>query len=188
MAKAGVFDSLCVSRKGIHDNYETLRAQAKKLNEKGKSLTQLSLDGYQEEWDRKDLLMNEQEVLGHTISGSMSEVYGNFFRRDNDLVTKLNEIPDLMPNSKVRIEVIINSLIKEFKIKNGPKAGRKFGKYKIEDVYGNKGELTLWTEDYEQNKLMLTDGSAIKALCKVSEYMGQKDLSLVSLERIFGKK
>ena len=58
----------------------------------------------------------------------------------------------------------------------------------MEDVNGDTCGLTLWADDYDKYKSVLKEGLPIKAICKVNEYMGQKDLALSSLERVYGRK
>lgn len=145
------------------------------------------LDLSSPEWELKERLQNEMEVLGRTITGKMHDAFASFFRKGNPLVTPLSKISSLDANTRIKIEVLVKSLKKELKIKNGPRTGQKFGKYTVEDVYGNVADVTLWSEDYAKYKHLLKDGTPIKAICKVSEYMGVKDISLSSMENIAGK-
>ena len=126
-------------------------------------------------------------VLGRTISGSMHEAFGEYFTNSNN-ITYLNQVPSLRKGEVVKVEAIVKTLKKEFTIKNGNNKGRKFGKYLIEDKKGNLSEITLWTHDYEKYKSRLIDGIPFKAICKVNEYMGQKDLSLKTLESVYGSR
>jgi len=141
-----------------------------------------------EEWSRKDILVAEQEVLGRTISGSLHEVFAGFFR-GGSMVTAFGKIPTIRPKSKIRIEAIVKSKIKEFKIKNGRNAGQKFAKYLLEDAGGSTTTMIVWAGDYSKLKQVLTDGTPIKAICAVNEdrYTGENALSLSVLERAFGK-
>ena len=104
------------------------------------------------------------------------------------MITPLSQVKFENNGARVKIEAIIKTKIKEFKIKNGKNVGRKFAKYLVEDVNGDTCGLTLWAEDYEKYKADLKDGLPIKAICKVNEYMEQKDLALSSLERVYGRK
>ena len=140
----------------------------------------------EEEWDRKELLLFEREVLGRSISGSLHEVFSSFFS-GGPFVTPLKEVEDQNSGARVKIEAIIKTKIKEFKINNGKNVGRKFAKYLVEDVNGDTCGLTLWADDYDKYKMVLKEGLPIKAICKVNEYMGQKDLALSSLERVYGR-
>lgn len=103
------------------------------------------------------------------------------------MVTKLSAVPSLNDGTRIKIEAIIKTKIKEFKIKNGQSAGKKFAKYLVEDVDGDTCELTFWANDYAKYNHMLKDGLPIKAICKVNVYMDKKELALSSLERIYGR-
>lgn len=141
----------------------------------------------EEEWDRKELLFNERDVLGRCISGSIHEVFKSFFT-GGPFVTKLSDVSAEPNGARVKVEVVIKAKIKEFTIKNGKNIGKKFAKYLVEDVYGETCGLTLWADDYAKYKSVLKEGIPLKAICKVNEYMGQKDLALSSLERVYGRK
>ena len=104
------------------------------------------------------------------------------------MITPLSHVQLENNGARIKIEAIIKSKIKEFKIKNGKNVGRKFAKYLVEDVNGDTCGLTLWADDYDKYKSVLKDGLPIKAICKVNEYMDQKDLALSSLERAYGSK
>jgi len=139
-----------------------------------------------DEWDRKQLLLFERDVLGRTISGSLHEAFKGFFSGGSN-VQSLGSIGRLESGSKIRVEAIIKNKIKEFKIKNGSNIGRKFAKYLIEDSFGNTCGMTLWADDYDKYRESLVDGIPFKAICKVNEYMDQKDLALSTLERVYGR-
>ena len=186
LAKAGSLDSFGRKRKDMHDNYAKYRTKVSSAVKKGKDACDVELPDSNEEWEFKELLKNEYEVLGRTLSGDAHQMYEGFFS-NSSIVTKLNRIPEKQKGDKVRIEGILKSLIKEFKIKNGKNIGKKFAKYQIEDLDGNSTGLTIWAGDYAKLKGYLIEGSPFKAICKVNEYLGQKDLSLVKLENINGK-
>jgi len=187
MAKAGAFEPFERTRKDIHENYSKYRTKVNNEIKKEKTIDQIKLPSYDEEWERKELLVAEREVLGRTISGSLHEVFSGFFRK-NSRATPLRNINSCEPGDKIKIEVIINSKIKEFKIKRGKNIGKKFAKYLVEDASGSTTELTVWNKDYERYGTTLKDGLPIKAICKVDEYMGQKGLSLSILESVLGKQ
>lgn len=152
------------------------------------AIYEIDFGEYYEEWDRKELLLGEQETLGRTISGSMHEVFAGFFSRNSTIVTPLKRVESLNTDTRIKVEAIIKSKIKEIKIKNGQNAGKKMAKYRIEDVHGDTAEVTLFSKHYESYRSILTDGIPIKAICRVDEYMGKKGLSLSALESVFGKR
>ena len=151
-------------------------------------LSKVELSKIEEEFSKKEMLLYEQEILGRTPSGSLHEIFKGFFSSGSQCVA-LNQIGGLAEKTKVRVEAIVKSKVKENKIKKqGSKNfGRKFAKYLIEDKNGCTTTVTLWPEHYEKYKASLTDGTPFKAICGVTEYMGQKDLVLYSMERIYGK-
>lgn len=187
MAKVGAFESFGRTRKDIFENHPDYRELIAKEKKKGKSIEQITLPTYNDEWERKDLLVNEREVLGRTISGSLHEVFKGFFKQDSS-ITPLRKVASTEPGEKIKIEVIIKSLVKEFKIKRGKNIGKKFAKYLVEDSEGTTAEITVWQDDYEKYMSVLNDGLPMKAICKVDEYMGQKGLSLAVLQSVLGKK
>ena len=187
LAKAGGFDNTGRTRKDLYENYAKYRTKIKNAVKKGKDPCEVELPDYNEEWDRKDILIFERTVLGRTISGKLHEAFEGFFS-NSSMITKLNQINSMENRKVVRVEGIVKALIKEFTIKNGKNIGRKFGKYLVEDVDGNTCGLTLWTNDYEKYKSTLVDGIPFKAICSVNEYMDQKDLSLKTMERIYGRQ
>jgi len=145
------------------------------------------IDPALEEWDKKNILIYEREVLGRSISGSLHEAFKGFFSGGSNVVS-LGSIGRLESGEKVRVEGIIKNKIKEFKIKNGANIGKKFAKYLIEDSFGNTCGMTLWADDYEKYRTALVDGIPFKAICRVNEYMDQKDLALSTMERVYGRE
>ena len=187
LAKSGALDSFERTRKDMHDNYQKYRTKAKDAIKKGKTIDEVVVPEYDEEWDRKNILLYEREVLGRSISGNLHEVFSTFFTRGANIVS-LSSVDKHEKGDKVRVEAIIKNKLKEFKIKNGRNVGKKFAKYLIEDVNGNTCGMTVWADDYERYREVLKDGMPLKAICRVNEYLDQKDLALSSLERVYGRK
>jgi DNA polymerase-3 subunit alpha len=187
LAKAGAFDSFGISRMSIVENFPKYRVKVSSSLKRGVDPEAIILESLSCEFSKKEILLGEKEVLGRTISGSLHDVFDDFFRKNSSFITKLSSISALSKGTKVKIEVILNSKIKEFKIKNGRSVGKKFAKYLVEDIDGTKFELTVWSNDYEKYKNLLRDGMPIRAVCRVDEYMGSKGLSLSRLESIYGK-
>ena len=186
LAKAGALDVFSRTRKDYFENYQKYRSKVRAAEKKEKNFDDSMIPEYNEEWSRKELLLGERQVLGRAVSGSLHEVFKDFFG-SSGMATSLSRVSNLESGEKVKVEAIINSKLKEFKIKNGKKAGQKFAKYLIEDVHGNKCGMTVWSDDYNKLKSVLKDGVPIKAICKVNEYLDQKDLSLSTLERVYGR-
>lgn len=187
LVKAGAMDDFGRTRKDLFENYSKYRTKVNNAVKKEKLLDEITFDEYHDEWDRKELLLFEREALGRTISGSLHEVYEGFFKKDSPVVTRLRDLDKKKLKSKIKIEVIIKSKVKELKIKNGPRSGQKFAKYLVEDIYGDTAEMTVWSEDYQRYQNSLVDGTPLKAICQVDEYMSQRGLNMSSLESIFRK-
>jgi DNA polymerase III alpha subunit len=187
LAGCGALDSFGRTRKDISDNFDSYRTKIKNGIKKGKILSDSDLGKEEEEWDRKTLLSKERDFIGHSISGETHEIFKGFFKVGSDTL-KFKNIKDLNAGARVKVEGIIKTLSKEFKIKNGPKTGRKFAKYLIEDLTGETTSLTVWTEDYEKYMTQMKDGIPFKAICQVGVYMEEKSLNLVELLEIFGVK
>lgn len=185
LARSGAFDSFNRTRKDIFDSFDDFRTKAKNLLKKGRLMTGSDLPNPSDEWDKKEFLYNEREALGRTISGNAHEIFSGFFRNMSQSF-KFSEIESYKKDSRIKIDAIIKTKIKEFKVKQGKNIGRKFAKYMIEDLSGSTSEITLWMDDYESLGSKFKDGIPFKAICKVDEYMGQKSLSLVELIEIFG--
>ncbi len=146
----------------------------------------VDIPDFEEEWSRREYLLYEKEVLGSCISGSLHEVFKSFFT-GGELVAPLKSVDSLESGDKIKVEVIIKTKIKEFKIKNGKNIGRKFAKYLVEDINGDTCGMTVWADDYDRYRTILKDGIPIKAICRVNSYLDQKDLALSALERVYGR-
>jgi len=157
------------------------------MTEKIKKMAQsVEIKDMPEEWDKKNILLYEREILGRAVSGSLHEAFKGFFSGGSNVIS-LASVTKMESGEKVRVEAIIKNKIKEFKIKNGANIGRKFAKYLIEDSFGNTCGMTLWADDYDKYRTSLVDGIPFKAICKINEYMDQKDLVLSSIERVYGR-
>jgi DNA polymerase-3 subunit alpha len=187
LAACGALDVFGRTRKDIYDNFDSYRTKVKNAIKKGKMIKDSDLGRTEEEWERKEFLYNEREVMGRTLSGDTHEIFKGFFKGGSDTF-KFKDIKFMKVKSKVKVEGIVKALSKEFKIKNGKNIGRKFGKYLIEDLEGNTIGLTLWTEDYEKYVTTLKDGIPFKAICEIGEYMEEKSLNLVEMLEVFGIK
>jgi len=187
LAACGAMDSFGRTRKDIHENYDSYRTKVKNAIKKGKLITESDLGSSEDEWERKEFLYNEREVMGRTLSGDTHEIFKGFFKGGSDTF-KFKDIKFMKVKARVKVEGIVKALSKEFKIKNGKNIGKKFGKYLIEDLEGNTTGLTLWAEDYEKYVTTLKDGIPFKAICEVGEYMDEKSLNLVEMMEVFGIK
>lgn len=190
LAACGALDCFGRNRKDIYDNYEEYRNKIKAYIKKCKIPTDadFGIPDDNTEWDRRTILWNEREVMGRPLSGETHEIFKGFFKGDSNTL-KFKEIPNLKTKSRIKVEGIVKSMQKEFTIKKeGPRAGKKFAKYLIEDLEGNTTSITLWNEHYEKFKSTFVDGIPFKALCEVGEYLDEKSLNLLEMMEIYGIK
>lgn len=191
LAKAGCFDSFNLNRKDIHD-------EGKKVRDKMNAYIKRKVkDGYDVEmamedfpikfsgleWNRQEKLRYEKEVLGELVSGSINDLFPNFFNGYG--TTPIARVKTLPSGYKIVVEVIVKSLLREFKIKKGKSAGKKMAKYVIEDIDNTETELTIWPEDYERYKKVLSIGQPVRISCVVNEYNGTKSLILDEVQGIY---
>lgn len=187
LAACGALDVFGRKRKDIYDNYESYRTKVKAAIKKGKVPTDigLGLPEINDEWPRKEFLYNEREIMGRPLSGETHEIFKGFFKGGSETL-KFSDIKSLKTGAMIKVEGIVKTMMKEFKIKQGPKTGRKFAKYLVEDLEGNTTGLTMWTEHYEKFGSKFKDGTPFKAICKVGEYMDEKSLNLEEVLEVFG--
>lgn len=192
LAKAGSFDSFKLSRKETCEQGKTIRERLasfiKKQNKDGYydfSLDDFPLGFNNIEWSKAELLKNEYEVLGELVSGSLDDLYPNFFTNYN--MTALSNIKRLPDRHEITVEVLAKSIIREFKIKKeGRNKGKTMVKYHIEDIYGAQSELTVWPSEYDKVKKLVGDGGKpIRAKCQVSDFNGSKTLMLMELQQVY---
>ena len=141
------------------------------------------------EWNAQQKLRYEQDILGGLISGTINELFPRFFT--GTLVTPLSKLKVLPDRHEIITEVLVQSKIKEFKIKkeNSRYVGQIMMKYRIVDIDGVENELTIWPSKVEEFKKLVGDGGLpIRAKCQVSNYNGANTLMLMDLLKVYGKK
>lgn len=192
LAKVGCFDGLGMTRKNALEHWSDVKTKvAAAVKRAAKNSTEVDLSRVMEELDPEDeypkrqVMKNEMEVIGHYLTGNHNDIYGGFFRNTPD-ITSLADVGKTSSGQTVKIEAVIKVKIKELKInkKSSKSFGRAFAKYMLEDVNGVTAELTLWPDHYEKLRTIFTDGTAIRALCEVNEYMDTKSLVLRQVEDI----
>lgn len=194
LAKAGCFDSLGITRKDICDLGKLLRDRFNiwvKRNIDGdikdgyniiKIQDEFSLNIPNNEWSLQEKLRYEQEVLGELVSGTLRDLYPNFFIDHNDILVYKSK-----PNkTEVIIEFLITEEPKEFKIKTGKSAGKVMRKYRISDVNGMDSELIVWSQNVHKADKFFTLDRPVSAKCRVNKYNGQTNFEFVSIERVYG--
>ena len=193
LAKAGCFDSFNLSRKFVFDGASKFREKMIKFTKKKEkegvdvlsSLDELSLDLTTEEWSKRELLGYEKEVLGELVSGTVLDLFPNFFSKQAIPLKRLRILPD---RENIMAEFVIKDLLREFKIKTGKYTGQMMIKYRIEDAFGDENELTVWPTEYTNAKTRIIVGSPVRAECQISEFNGQKTLMLRAIKKVFGEE
>lgn len=192
LAKAGCFDVLGVTRKFVLEYWSDVKVKVSAAVKKSiKNNTNIDLANLinefdmHEEYSKRQILKNEMEVIGHYLSGDHNDVYSGFFKNSPDII-RLADVNQISSGQIVKIEAVIKVKSKELKIKNkkSKSFGRSFAKYLLEDTNGSTAELTLWPDHYEKLRTLLIDGTPIRALCEVNEYMDSKSLVLRQVEDI----
>lgn len=201
LAKAGAFDCLGIGRKYAHDNYEAVRKDLSKFFKKcDPSLFEMgditkpfpgyladfkssTIDIKDDEWELKDKLTYEKEVLGAYLSGSVDELFPGFFK-GGQYAMSFARISQMMGNTSVALEGVITSC-KELVIKKaGKNAGKKMGKLVFENLAGESIDVTVWPDQYEKISKHFTKAVPIRGVFVVNEYNSEKSLILNSIERI----
>lgn len=193
LAKAGCFDELGVTRKTAHDYYPEFRATIKKLRDSKKNEVPFenidkvffSDDIYKQEWNKKDLLQSEAEVMGEYISGSISDVYAGIFNDPN--ATLVGDIMKLGPNNTIKSELLVKS-VKKLKISRGKNAGSTFGKCVAQDKNSSEIEITFWPEQWAKYSKYLSEGAALKIIGKTNVYNDKISLVCQKIEKIYKGK
>jgi len=200
LAKAGAFDSFGISRKYAHDHFDKVREEVRKFVKR--TMDDLfsttikdsdPLSGFRsstdalktEEWSVRDKLIHEKEVLGTYTSGSLDQLFPNFFIK-GIYAQSFNKVKLLRDGAQVQLEGLCTGF-REFAIKSGKNQGKKCGKITLESLSGETIEFTAWTEAWEkiQPKLSTAQmGLPIRALFSVSEFNGGKSLTLQKIEKI----
>jgi len=194
LAKSGAFDTLGISRKYIHDNFLTIKESIKKAIKKADStyfedgdlrtrprieiIENLTYDksGANEDWSLKDKLMYEKEVLGEFVSGSIQDLFPNFFKNPSstESVASILALPD---RSKFILEGVVDS-VKEITVK---KRGKNFNKQMafitIETLRGEQLEVTMFPDMWDAFKKSIGEGGIpIRAVLAVNEWEGNKSV------------
>jgi len=190
LVKAGVLDSLGVTRHGAFEFYADIRTKANKLandrvREGMDAWTALddftfTKDGFTDEWDKKTKLLGEQETLGEYISGDINDLYEGFFTDRG--VTPLAKVKNLPNRHTIRIEAIIDAIDKS-KLKNGKNKGLTYAKCSIIDRHKDNVKMTVWPDKLGKYGDEIATGKPIRAICSVNIWGGGIDLVLDRIEK-----
>lgn len=201
LAKAGAFDCLNIGRKFAFDNYEIIRKElnkhVKKLGdeffEMGDKLRPFTnyLEGFtssvahlsKDEWEIKDKLVHEKDVLGTYLSGSVEQLFPGFFK-GGTYSQSFNKVRQLMANTSVPLEGVVTGCRELIIKKQGKNAGRKFGKLIFENSTGESIDVTVWPDQYEKLVKYFDKPVPLRGVFVVNEYNSEKSLVLNSVERI----
>lgn len=179
LSKAGAFDSLGVSRKYVHDNYETIKATYRNQIKKNQPCV-FAIPVSQEEWSPVEKLSFEKEVLDEYISGSVLEMYPDFFNQKFNLSE--NEFDSKQVKAKIKAQGLITG-VKVPRVKNGKDKGREFGIVSIDNGQGLNLSVFFWASEYELHKENIKPNVAIKGLFSVNKNkFGGKDLHFLDGE------
>ena len=185
LAKAGCLDSLGVSRRAAYELYADVRTKAAKYMDKNgcgergwEVIEEFEYDYGMGEWDRKELLNGEIEVLGECLSGNLNELYNGFFTGVGiDTLSRVKSKPD---GAFVTIEVLLDK-VESMKTKSGKNKGNEYGSVSVVDINKDTAVMKVWSDRWGKVKDKLIAGRPMRAVCKVNVW--QETHSLV-LERI----
>jgi DNA polymerase-3 subunit alpha len=215
LAKAGAFDCFGISRKFVHEHFALIRKEialyvkklddsffemgdrtqpyenyldefwvffVEKLAKKDKEIPSKNL-----EWDIREKMISEKDVLGEYVSGSIEQLYPNFFKGGqwNQAFSLIKNMPSNYP---ITMEGIVVG-VKELVIRKGSNAGKKFGILTVENVRGETVEVTVWADQYAIYGAKFAGQSLpIRGMFKTKEYQGNVSLVLDGKLEIYGDK
>lgn len=201
LAKAGAFDCFGIGRKYAFESYEALRKDlnkyVKKLSDEhfemgdrdkpfGGYLNGFTSDTHvskNDDWDIKDKLSFEKEVLGTYLSGSVEQLFPGFFK-GGMYNQSFSRIKQMMNNTSVPLEGVITGCRELLIKKSGRNAGRKMGKLTFENATGESIEVTIWPDQYDKLAKYFDKPVPLRGIFVVNEYNSTKSLVLNRVERI----
>ncbi|MEO0480965.1 MAG: DNA polymerase III subunit alpha [Planctomycetota bacterium] len=171
LTNAGAFDEIEPSRRATFDGLDpairtAARERADRLRGQGSLFdltapppTPQSSNGQTKvlEWPESERLLREKTALGFYLSGHPFEKRGRFLARLAG--HQSSDLADLGPGEEVRIAGMI-SAAREIIIKNGRNAGKKMGRFLLEDLEGNL-EVVVFARAYEVMRDKIADDSIV---------------------------
>jgi len=175
---SGAFDCFGAARSQNFDAIESAILYGKKIREE-KDSNQISIFGeagekvsvpklpYAAEWDIDIKLQNEKDALGFYGSGSPLDKYR--YEIEGITTFKLDEESDSNFMGKSGTTQTVAGIITEKKELTSKKDGRPFAFLTLEDAYGTKFDITVWSDKYELYSGVLSEGNiiAVKGRLKV---------------------
>lgn len=192
LAKAGAFDSFGISRKFAAEQYGDIRndlsAYIRKLGlTEEEAIKSFSFKGNvyrQNEWTFKDKLLAEKEVLGEYVSGRAEDIFPNFFK-GGIYAQSFSKIKTLPKDSNFNMEGVIVA-IREIVIKKpGKLQGKIMAKLTVENINRESTEVTIWPDTLVKFSKYIKTGVPLRGLFKISEFQGNKSLTVVNLEAVY---
>jgi DNA polymerase-3 subunit alpha len=207
LAKAGCFDCFGIARKYAFEHFSDIRTKANKIMETSAKLGKSSWDVFseeykyieenyrinifnkeksgfvdpKEEWDKRTILISEEETLGEYISGGINDMYEGFFTNKGTI--SFGNIKKYADGTPVRIEAVIEN-ITESKTKTGKNIGSIYGTCDLVDQNKDSISMKIWSEKWNKVKSKLEKGRPIRATCLVNVHKGHHMLVLNSLETV----
>jgi DNA polymerase-3 subunit alpha len=190
LAQAGCFDCFGITRKAAFTFFGDIRTKANKFAAEKEAL---GIPDYErlkdfkfekpemaDEWEKKEKVQGEIDVLGESVSGTINDLYDGFFTGEGTEFSRIKMIPD---SSSIRVEAIITD-VKQDKLKSGKNKGRTYAKFTITDINNDLIQMTVWSDKWGQYKEILQIGKPMRAICKINEWNNAKSLVLERIEKI----
>jgi len=126
-----------------------------------------------EEWDEREKLSRERELLGFYVSSHPLKPY----ERDLKIFAKpLSEVEEQPDGSSICTGGLVVQQTKRF-----DKRGNAFAFVTLEDMRGDKADIALWSEAFSQFGSHVEEGSVVLVEGRVSERNGRKSIHVKSV-------
>jgi len=180
LIKCGAFDGMGATRKAMAQALDSVLEQAAGYHRE-KAAGQFNLFAMEcspgeegnpadppipevEEWDDKNKLDFEKEIMGFYVTGHPLTKYEDYIRKYTNATAA--SLGSLVPSAQVRMAGLVKK-IKEITTKKGD----RMGFVSLEDLTGTT-EVTVFSEQYRQNLGLLQSGEPL-LICGAGE--GEKD-------------
>ena len=136
-----------------------------------------------EEWDEREKLSRERELLGFYVSSHPLKPF------ERDLMIFAKPLCDVEAQSDGSTICVGGLVVQKRKLFD--KKGKAFAFVTLEDLRGDKADLAIWSEAFSQFESYLEEGSVILAEGRVSERNGRTSVhtkSVTPLEKVRNEK